>query len=285
MNFLERFLHITKKQNSLLCVGLDPDIHRIPKIVTFDPEPLFKFCAEIITSTKHAAAAFKLNFAFFEAEGSKGWSVLEKLVELIPTTTLKIADAKRGDIGSSSEMYAAAILERLGFDAVTVNPYLGRDSIEPFLHWPEKGAFILCLTSNPGSKDFQYFSDGSKTLFTKVLEQAKIWNNRQNCGLVVGATHPKELQTLREVAPNLPFLIPGLGVQGGDLKAAVMHGTDEFGQMALFNTSRSIIYKSCGSDFAEAAQREAELLRDKINKIRKSKMSNKYGSRRNFRNF
>lgn len=271
MNFYQRFLQITEEKNSLLCIGFDPDINRLPDIFKSQPNPMLKFCSEIIANTNHIAAAYKLNLAFFETEGSKGWSVLEKLVDSLPADILKIADAKRGDIGSSSEMYARAILERLGFDAVTVNPYLGKDSVEPFLQWPEKGAFVLCLTSNPGAKDFQYFSNGSKTLYLKVLEEVKKWNTRQNCGLVVGATYPEELQAIRKKAPDLPFLIPGIGVQGGELREAVTGGTNDAGQLALFNFSRGILYKSSSCDFAEAAQKEAESLRDQINEIRNSK--------------
>jgi len=274
MNFTQRLIQITQRQNSLLCVGLDPDLSRIPEKIKSDPDPLFKFCSEIIAGTKSAAAAFKLNFAFFEAEGSKGWNALEKLIAIIPNDLIKIADAKRGDIGSSSEKYARAILERLGFDAVTVNPLLGKDAVEPFLRWPEKGAFILCLTSNPGARDFQYFSDGKQPLYKKIIEHVHIWNQAKNCGLVVGATQVRDLQEIRSAAPALPFLIPGIGAQGGDFEAAVLHGTDDAGELALITASRSIIYKSSGSDFAEAAQREAEALRDNINQIRAAKKAN-----------
>ncbi|TDI92067.1 MAG: orotidine-5'-phosphate decarboxylase [Caldithrix sp.] len=275
MNFYQRFQQITREQNSLLCVGLDPDMRRLPESIKSDPDPLFKFCAEIIESTKHVAAAFKPNFAFFEAHGSKGWAALEKLVDLIPDNIMKLADAKRADIGSTSEMYARAIFEKLSFDAVTVNPYLGRDSVEPFLQWPEKGAFILGITSNPGSKDFQHLQVGSEPVYKIVIRQVtENWNTQNNCGLVVGATHPEELAEVRKLAPGIPFLIPGIGAQGGDLEQSVLNGTDESGGLALFNSSRGIIYKSSGSDFAEAAGREAELLNKQINEIRKDKRFN-----------
>lgn len=275
MNFYQRFQQITREQNSLLCVGLDPDMRRLPESIKSDPDPLFKFCSEIIDSTKHVAAAFKPNFAFFEAHGSKGWAALEKLVDFIPDNIMKLADAKRADIGSTSEMYARAIFEKLGFDAVTVNPYLGRDAIEPFLQWPEKGAFILGITSNPGSKDFQHLQVGSEPVYKIVIRQVtENWNTQNNCGLVVGATHPEELAEVRKLAPGIPFLIPGIGAQGGDLAQSVLNGTDESGGLALFNSSRGIIYKSSGSDFAEAAGREAELLNKQINEIRKDKRFN-----------
>lgn len=268
MNFLQRVIQITQRQNSLLCVGLDPDVKRLPGSLKSDPEPLFKFCSAIVASTQHAAAAFKINLAFFEAEGSKGWSQLEKLVGILPAGVLKIADAKRGDIGTSSEMYARAILERLVFDAVTVNPYLGRDSVEPFLNWPEKGAFVLGLTSNPGSRDFQYLASGSKKLYEAVIEKVLQWNARKNCGLVVGATHPEEMAAIRKAAPQLPFLIPGVGAQGGSLRDAVWHGTDDSGGLVLINSSRGIIYQSTGPDFADAAKAEAERLQNEINQLR-----------------
>ncbi len=272
MNFKERFQQITEAQNSLLCVGLDPDIKRLPESVKSDPDPLFKFCSEIVNSTKHVAAAFKPNFAFFEAHGSKGWAALEKLVALIPDNIIKLADAKRADIGSTSEMYARAIFENLGFDAVTVNPYLGRDAVEPFLQWPEKGAIILGITSNPGSRDFQHLQAGSEPVYKTVIRQVtENWNAQNNCGLVVGATHPQELAEVRKLAPGMPFLIPGIGAQGGDLEQSVLNGTDESGGLALFNSIRCIIYKSSVSDFAEVAGREAELLKNQINEIRKSK--------------
>ncbi len=275
MNFKERFQQITQNQNSLLCVGLDPDIQRLPESIKSDPDPLFKFCAEIIESTKHVAAAFKPNFAFFEAHGSKGLAALEKIVALIPDNTIKLADAKRADIGSTSEMYARAIFEHLGFDAVTVNPYLGSDAVEPFLQWPEKGAIILGITSNPGSKDFQHLQVDSEPVYKTVIRQVtENWNSKNNCGLVVGATHPRELAEVRKLAPEIPFLIPGIGAQGGDLQQSVLNGTDESGGLALFNSSRGIIYKSGGRDFAEAAGQEAELLNKQINEMRKQKTLN-----------
>ncbi|NIR47006.1 orotidine-5'-phosphate decarboxylase [candidate division KSB1 bacterium] len=273
MNFTQRLSQIIREQDSLLCIGLDPDIRRIPAKMANSADPLYNFCSEIIERTLHTAAAYKLNLAFFESEGSKGWAALEKLIQIIPDTVLTIADAKRGDIGTSSEMYARAILDKLNFDAVTVNPYMGKDSVEPFLRQSDKGAFVLCLTSNPGNRDFQYFrdGDGAKTLHSHVAKTVLGWNQNENCGLVVGATQPEELQSIRKAAPELPFLIPGVGTQGGDLKAAVLNGTDASGGLALFNVSRGIIYKSSERDFAEAAKREAETLRDQINEFRKMK--------------
>ncbi|MCG8606219.1 orotidine-5'-phosphate decarboxylase [bacterium] len=268
MNFSDRLTETCQRQNSLLCIGLDPDVHKLPASLRAEPKPLFKFCAEIVESTKHTAAAYKPNLAFFEAEGSAGWAQLEKLLETIPSGILTIADGKRGDIGSSSEMYARSILRKLDCDAVTVNPYMGRDSVEPFLQWPEKGAFILCLTSNPGAQNFQHFNNGRQTLYENVIAQVQSWNSSRNCGLVVGATHPEEARAIRSTARHLPFLVPGVGTQGGDLDSAVRNATSDTGGMALFNSSRGIIYKSNGADFADAAAKAAEELRDQINQIR-----------------
>ncbi len=275
MNFTQRLLSCARQKDSWLCVGLDPHPERFPEKLKDDANALFTFCAEIVASTAGAAAAFKLNFAFFEAAGAAGWAVLEKLLKIIPSNVITIADAKRGDIGSSSEMYARAIFERLGFDAVTVNPFMGSDSVAPFLQRPAKGAFVLCLTSNPGARDFQYFSDGKNRLYQNVIAKVNDWNQKQNCGLVAGATQPAELRAIRAAAPNLPLLIPGVGTQGGDLKAAVLNGTDANGELALINVSRGIIYQSRGDDFAEAAGREAERLRGQINQIRRKAFAKK----------
>lgn len=268
MDFRERVQKVITQKHSLLCVGLDPEVRKLPESLQSQPDALFVFCQHIMEQTAAAAAAFKFNFAFFEAAGAEGWRVLERLMERAPADILTIADAKRGDIGNSSRLYATAILDRLGFDAVTVNPYMGHDSVEAFLQWPEKGAFVLGLTSNPGSHDFQRLQAGTEPLFEKVVRAVQSWNAQKNCGLVVGATHPEELARVRALAPGLPFLIPGIGAQGGDVSEAVRAGTDASGGMALFNASRSIIYKSSGEDFAEAAGREAERLRDEINKYK-----------------
>ncbi len=272
MTFFEKFLYVTNQKNSLLCVGIDPDPEKLPNFFKGDPHGLFKFCQEIISHTESYTAAFKFNFAFFEIYGSNGFSTLEKLMESMPENVLTIADAKRGDIGNTSQMYARAILQNLNFDAVTVNPYLGSDSVLPFLQWPEKGAFVLCLTSNPGAKDFQFFSSRSSPLFLRILQKVQNWNKHKNCGLVVGGTYAEELKKIRDMAPELPFLIPGIGTQGGDLQMAVLNGTDKNGQLALFNVSRGIIFKSRDKNFAKKAEEEARNLQYNINQIRASKL-------------
>ena len=187
MHFTGKLNNTIDSKNSLLCVGLDPDVSKFPDKVKNHPDALFEFCKAIVESTSSFTSAFKINFAFFEAEGSKGWEALERLTKIIPPEIIKIADAKRADIGNSSQKYAEAILQRLNFDAITVNPYMGKDSIAPFLQWPGKGIFLLALTSNPGSNDFQQLETGRGRLYLEVVGQAKEWNSNKNCGLVVAS--------------------------------------------------------------------------------------------------
>lgn len=268
MNFTEKVVDICRKKNSLVCVGLDTDIRKIPQFLLEKVDPIFEFNKAIIDATQDFVAAFKPNLAFYESLGLAGWQALEKTMKYIPSGILTIADAKRGDIGNTSRHYARAFFEYFNFDCITVNPYLGFDSISSFMDWEEKGVFILCLTSNKGSKDFQYFKSGGQTLYEKVAEMAESWNGKQNCGLVVGATHPSELAGVREIVPDMPLLIPGIGAQGGDLEQSLRYGTDDSGERALFNSSRGIIYKSSGEDFGEAAGEEARSLQELINSIR-----------------
>jgi orotidine-5'-phosphate decarboxylase len=272
MTFQEKLLTTIVEKESLLCIGIDPVLEQMPDSVRRAPEPLVAFSKAIIDAAADLAAAFKINTAFYEAYGSAGWRALEKTFRYLPSNALKIADAKRGDIGNTARMYAQAFFEQLGADALTVNPYLGGDSVKPFIERPEKGVFFLCLTSNPGARDLQYFSDGSKSLHEKVAALVQEWNTSSNCGLVVGATHPDELSHLRKLVPDLPFLIPGIGAQGGDLQASVQYGTDAEGTNALYNSSRAILYASPGEDFAAAARVEAERTRDAINQARLAKV-------------
>ncbi len=267
-DFVHRFGQVTQQKNSLLCVGLDIELERLPSHFRRDTRATVEFGHALIEATQDLAAAYKLNFAFFEACGADGWRALEQLRAAVPPDCLAIADAKRGDIGNTARLYAKAIFELLDFDAATVNPFLGYDAVEPFLAHPRRGVFFLCLTSNPGARDFQYFSDGQQRLYEYIATVVTGWNSAGNCGLVVGATHSEELARVRDLAPALPFLIPGIGAQGGDLEAAVVHGTDRRGELALFNSSRGIIYKSSGRDFAEAARAEAQALRNAINAAR-----------------
>ena len=270
MSFNKRLRNTIRIRNSLVCVGLDVVPERIPESVRKGPDPVFSFNKAIIDATHDQVCAYKPNLAFYEALGSEGWDILKRTVSYIPQGILKIGDAKRGDIGSTASQYAKA-LWNLGFDAVTLNPYLGKDAIDPFIQNPDLGVFILCLTSNPGSAELQKLKVEGRFLYLKVAERVSAWNRLDNCGLVVGATHGTDLETIRQTAGKLPFLIPGIGAQGGDLESAVMNGTDEAGEMAIINSSRGVIYASSGTDFSEAARDSARSLKNRINNIREKK--------------
>jgi orotidine-5'-phosphate decarboxylase len=270
MKFNNRLRTVITERDSLVCVGLDVNPDRIPQHLKMRPDPIFEFNRSIIEATRDLVAAYKPNLAFYEALGTEGWDILKRTVKAIPPDILIVGDAKRGDIGSTAERYACALLD-IGFDAVTLSPYLGRDSIDPFIQEEEHGVFILCLTSNPSSQDFQKMEIEGRPLYLHVAEKIVEWNEKGNCGLVAGATHPDELTEIRRIAPDLPFLIPGIGAQGGDLAGAIMQGTDANGNSALVNSSRGIIYASSGEDFAESARTECMKLRDDINEIRKQK--------------
>jgi orotidine-5'-phosphate decarboxylase len=231
---------------------------KIPTHLQSTKSPVLEFNRQIIEATHDLVCAYKPNLAFYEAMGERGTVTLRETLKLIPKSVLTIGDGKRSDIGNTVERYAKALFDDFGFDSVTVNPYMGFDSIEPFLTNPEKGVFILALTSNSGSKDFQRLKVGTKPLYEKVVHTAKNWNVNRNIGFVVGATHPKELQQIRKIVPDMPILIPGIGKQGGDLKSSIHYGCDKHGQLAVVNASRSIIYASSGKDFAKAARAEAK---------------------------
>jgi orotidine-5'-phosphate decarboxylase len=267
MNFFEKLTSAVRKNNSLLCVGLDPDPELMP-----DKVAIFAFNKAIIDATSELVCAYKLNFAFYEAFGAQGFNILKDTVDCIPDDIPVIADAKRGDIGNTAQAYARAIFSKLNFDAATVNPYLGFDSVEPFIQYRDRGVFILCRTSNPSSADFQSLNckidKQSSPLFELVAAKASQWNRYGNIGLVVGATYPQELKLIRQSHPDMPLLIPGIGAQGGDLEKAVRYGADVNGEKAIINSSRQIIYASRGKDFAQAAQQAATKLRDQINHYR-----------------
>ncbi|MFH1684263.1 MAG: orotidine-5'-phosphate decarboxylase [Candidatus Margulisiibacteriota bacterium] len=256
MKFLEKVDKASQKNNSLLCIGLDIDLSQIPKSILNQEDPIYIFNREIINATKDLVCAYKPNIAFYERYGISGLSSLIKTIELIHSIDIPvILDAKRGDIGHSSAAYAEAAFNVYKADAVTVNPYLGHDSIEPFLEYRDKGIIVLCLTSNPGAKDFQ------RDVFINVAHEVKKWNKYENCGLVVGATKPEQLAEIRKIVGDMPILIPGVGAQGGELKAAVTNGTDKDGNRAIINSSRGIIY-------AADPRAAAKKLRDEINQCR-----------------
>jgi orotidine-5'-phosphate decarboxylase len=264
-SFQEKLNRAIERSGGMVCVGLDTDLKKLPDHLKGKGITGFiEFNRQIIESVSPFSAAFKLNLAFFEALGEASFRCLKATIEAIPPDCIIIADGKRGDIGNSSQYYAEAIFGKLNFDAATVNPYMGQDSIEPFIRYVDKGAFILTLTSNPGSADFQFFG-GEEKLYQVVAHKAKEWNRLNNIGLVVGATQGEHFRSLRKIAPDLPFLIPGVGTQGGDLSAVVEYAIKGFPGKVLINSSRGIIYAGKGEDFAEMAGQSAKQLRDEIN--------------------
>lgn len=266
--FFARLAERCEKIQSSLCIGLDPDPRRLPACLGSGPEAVYKFCVEIIEATADSAAAFKPNLAFFESLGVEGWHVLEEALKAVPPEVPVILDAKRGDIGSTAQHYARAIFDRLRGDAITVNPYMGSDSVEPFLEHEGRGVYILCLTSNAGAADFQMYQD----LYLRVARKVRQWNTRGNCGMVVGATKPQFLTSILAVAPDVPLLIPGLGAQGGDLAAILGAAPGLPRHHLLFNVSRSIIYAADDNTFGRQARVAARYYCDKINKERDKTM-------------
>jgi orotidine-5'-phosphate decarboxylase len=266
--FYRKLRTIQRRNNSLLCIGLDTDINKVPGFLKKYADPVYEFNRSIIAGTKDLVCAFKLNLAFYESLGWRGWRVIRRTLSCIPRQVVTIADAKRGDIGNSAERYAEALFDEQGFDAATVNPYMGTDCVEPFLTSRRHGAFVLAVTSNRGARDFQYLGVRGKPLFEHVVLKAREWNTKRNCGLVAGATQAKQLRRVRALSPGMPLLIPGIGAQKGDLGSAVRFGCDANGEMAIISASRSIIYASGRTDFVEAARSAACLLRDEINAYR-----------------
>lgn len=251
-----------KKKKSFLCIGLDVDITKIPSFLLKEDDPIFAFNKAIIDATHHLCVAYKPNTAFYEAYGLKGWQSLEKTINYINEKhpeIFTIADAKRGDIGNTSTMYAKAFLEDLAFDSVTVAPYMGKDSVEPFLAFKEKHTILLALTSNQGAFDFQTKEIENKEVYKHVLETSKTWKNSENLMYVVGATKAEYFAEIRKIIPDAFLLVPGVGAQGGSLQDVCKYGlTDTIG--LLINSSRGIIYASSEKDFAEKAAEKAEEL-------------------------
>ncbi len=260
MNATQKIKEIQDKTGSMICVGMDLDRKRMPQSHNSNIKSMYDFAVKIIEATSDIVAAYKPNLAFYEELGAEGFSLLEKIIKKIPSENVIIVDGKLGDIGNTAQHYAAAVFERLGADWVTLNPYMGYDAIRPFLDYQGKGAFILCLTSNTGSRDFQLMHVVNKPIYMHVAEKVSYWNKENNLGLVVGATHSNQLADIRDVAGEMPILIPGVGAQGGDLEKAVKGGTNNFKQPALINVSRSVLYASLDDNFAEAARAEVEKL-------------------------
>ncbi len=262
----EIFNQIQSKK-SYLCVGLDTDFSRIPKHLLKYDDPVFEFNKQIIDATKDLCVAYKPNVAFYEVQGSKGWVSLEKTMQYIPEEHFTIADAKRGDIGNTSRMYAKAFFEKLNFDSVTVAPYMGIDSVQPFLEFENKWVILLALTSNKGSNDFQFAKQDSEApLYEKVMRTAQSWGTPDQLMFVVGATHPEKFEEIRRIAPDNFLLVPGVGAQGGDLEKLSAFGLNDVCGL-LVNSSRGIIFASEGEDFAEQARASALKLQQGMERI------------------
>jgi orotidine-5'-phosphate decarboxylase len=246
-----------KSKGSYLVVGLDSDITKIPKHLSGYADPVFEFNKRIIDATKDYCVSYKINTAFYEANGLKGWETMEKTVNYIPSTHFKIADAKRGDIGNTSSQYAKAFFETLPFDAVTVAPYMGADSVKPFLEYEDKWTILLGLTSNSGSADFELQQAGEGLLYERVIKRASEWGTTGNLMFVVGATQAESFEHIRKISPDHFYLVPGVGAQGGSLKEISQKAMNKDCGI-LVNASRAVIFASTGEDFAEAAARVAK---------------------------
>lgn len=275
MTYQQLYQNIIRKK-SFLCIGLDTDITKIPSFLLQEKDPIFEFNRRIIEATHQLCIAYKPNIAFYEARGAKGWESLQKTLEIIPSDCFTIADAKRGDIGNTSALYARAFFDPeesgLNFDAITVAPYMGEDSVTPFLSYKDKWIILLGLTSNAGSRDFQNLAlaDNRKSLYEQVLITSQRWGNYENMMYVIGATHPEAFSRIRALIPDHFLLVPGVGAQGGDLEAICDFGlNDKVG--LLVNSSRSIIYASKGENFEQEARKEALKLQQQMEKILEQK--------------
>jgi orotidine-5'-phosphate decarboxylase len=270
MQFRQKLDNIVHKNNSLLCIGLDIDIKKIPKFL-FDHNrnPFLYFNKKIIDYTKDVVCSYKLNLAFYEVLGEKSFNLIKKTREYIPNDIFVILDGKKNDIGNTAKKYAEFIFKKFKCDATTINPYLGRDGVQPFLDYTDKCSFILCRTSNKSAGEFQDLKIDAIPLYQKVAEKIREWNLYGNCGAVVGATYPNELKNIRSIlGDSLPILIPGIGKQGGDVKKTVKQGINNKGEMAIINSSRSIIFADQSENFADEARKTAVEIKNEINKYR-----------------
>lgn len=270
MSFMQALRARWDRAGTLVCVGLDPEPEKFPACFAGDPDAVFAFCRDIVDATAEFACAFKPQIAHFAALGAEG--ALERLIAHVhaehPGVPV-ILDSKRGDIGSTARHYAAEAFDRYGADAVTANPYLGRDSVQPFLDRGDRGVVVLCRTSNPGAGDLQDLVVDGRPLYQHVAAKvSNEWNAHGNCMLVVGATWPEQLRDVRAIVGDVPFLVPGVGAQGGDAAAVVANARTADGTGLAISSSRAILYASSGDDYAEAAAREARALRDTINRAR-----------------
>ena len=272
MTFTDKLRARWRNADTLLCVGLDPDPAKFPDAFVDDEDALFAFCRDIADATAEYACAFKPQIAYFAAHAG-GEAALQRLIAHIDAAhpdVPVILDAKRGDIGSTAEQYAVEAFDRYGADAVTLNPYMGRDSVEPFLRRNDRGCIFLCHTSNPGARDFQELAVDGEPLYRRIARTiAEDWNADGNCSLVVGATFTEELAAIRGIVGDMPLLIPGVGAQGGDVAAVIRNGATADGTGLMVNSSRGILYASGADDYADAAAQAARALRDEINRHRR----------------
>jgi len=272
----QELINQIKEKKSFLCIGLDVDLNKIPKFLLKEDDPIFAFNKAIIDATHHLCVAYKPNTAFYEAYGLKGWKALKKTINYLNEKypeIFTIADAKRGDIGNTSTMYAKAFFEDLAFDSVTVAPYMGKDSVEPFLNFQNKHTILLALTSNKGAFDFQTKTIENKEIYKHVLETSKTWENSENLMYVVGATKAKFLVDIRRIIPDSFLLVPGVGAQGGNLQDVCKYGMND-GIGLLINSSRGIIYASNKADFAKAAANKSEELQQEMETILRMSLNN-----------
>ncbi len=272
MNYQALFEQI-KKKKSFLCVGLDSDVKKIPSHLLKTEDPIFEFNKAIVDATAEYTVAYKPNIAFYECLGAKGWISLEKTVNYIKENypeVFLIADAKRGDIGNTSKMYASAFFENMPFDSITVAPYMGEDSVTPFLEYDNKWVILLALTSNKGAFDLQFFEQNNQRLFERVLEKSQEWGTKENMMYVVGATKAEMLGDIRKIAPDHFLLVPGVGAQGGSLQEVAKYGMNNACGL-LVNSSRGIIFADSSEKFAEVAKEESKKLQEEMEQLLKEK--------------
>ena len=273
MTFRQKLCDTIENQQSNLCVGLDPDQERFPEFLNSYDDPVQVFLKLVIEATSDLVCSFKPNFAFYEALGERGWRLLREVVQNIPEQVVTIADAKRGDIGNTARAYARAIFEDLEFDSATLNPLMGYDTLEPFLNYPGKGIFALVLTSNPGAADFQMLETSDGPFYLQILSKLCEWDQQESIGAVAGATRPEMLQGIRQIAPRMPLLLPGIGSQGGDLEATIANAAPTEDSPFLVNVSRGILYPEGNpgnaDDFQQLVREQALQYRDSINECRR----------------
>ena len=270
LSFNQRLNMLISNKSSLLCIGLDPVMEKLPTHLRYEKNPFQLFSREIFEATSDLAVAYKANLAFYECEGQNGLEALYDLETVKSTDALLILDGKRGDVPHTAERYAHAYFNQMGADAVTVAPYMGQDSVEPFAQDPEKGAFILSLTSNESAQDIQYLQIGVDPMYLYVGKKVSQWNSKDNLGLVVGAKDIEGLKILRGALPDLPFLVPGVGAQGGDFKEVVKYGRDQEGTGLIINIGRDIIYAGDGKDFAQKARDRAQYYVEEMASVMKT---------------